>query len=480
MVDFFIDIITGLFKGILTLLWDVLMVIFNRQPKRKEVLDADFIQAKKILSAFNRGFSLNGTLHATTKDSYMSAMVLASSGGGKTVTVCIPTLYNLSKHGHSVIINDPSGELYRASAGIFSKRGYSIKVLHYSNPDISDGYNPMFRATDASGLQKVASLLVRNALGENSKDPFWSTQSVLLISLLMRILKKQNPWYQNLANVKLLLDTMAVNSEAMAVIVAKCADREILSEYKQFVVMDKKLLVSIVSTCRAALAIFSDPSVQKLTAFDSIDFDGFRSEKTVLFIQNKTGEIKYYSTLSAIFFEQCFTHIMERFPEKNERSIFFVIDEASSLYLPSLQIALSNLRKFRAGIMTIAQDYNQYVHLYGSYEAEAIRSNSFSKIFFPGQSIPVCRDLEVTLGQFQYQDEQGNIKTRSLMSADEIRAMEPNTALIVCGSHRAIHTKMYPYYKNFKYRRLASLPMPELTSKLPFEELPLIPLPNKL
>ena len=479
MTDIFIEMISGILKGVFGFLWEIAQAIFQTSPKRKETLDADFLHPGSLLSAYNHGFSLNGNQSLTTKDSHLSAMVLGGSGSGKSANIALPTIFNLSKHGHSMVIHDPSMELHNASAPALAARGYNIKILHYSNPGISDGYNPMARANDTSAINKVASLLVRSALGENNKDPFWGTQAMMLISLAMRILKKQNFWYQHLSCVKLILDNMtAANPDAIDLLVAQCYDRQILTEYQQFVAMDKKLFVSVASTARTALSLWMDPDIQTVTAFDSIEFDSFRTEKTVLFINNKTGDMKYYAPLSAIFFEQFFGHIMERLPSKDERSIFFILDEASSLYMPTLQIALANLRKFKAGIMCIGQDFNQFIHLYGTHEAEAIRSNCYAKIYMPGQPLATAQELERLLGTFEFEDKNGNRRTRPLMTADEIRVMKPNTALIIAGPNRAIHTKMYPYFKNLKYRSLSKLPLPIHTNKTPFEELPLIPLPT--
>ena len=110
--------------------------------------------------------------------------------------------------------------------------------------------------------------------------------------------------------------------------------------------------------------------------------DEFRKKKVALYIQNSVADQKYYSVLTSIFFEQFFSYVMSRFPHKDEQDIFFLADEASSLRLPTLQLAVSNVRKHRAGIMLIIQDFNQLVNCYGKQEAEAIRANCFSKLFF--------------------------------------------------------------------------------------------------
>lgn len=481
MINIVIELFSGLFKGVLGLIGDILIAVFASPNNRKETLDANFLSPRQAnLSVYNKGFSANGRHHVSIADSSRGALVLGATGTGKSVTVCIPTTYNLLRNGHSLCLHDPSGELYTATAAMAHSLGYTIKIIHYSNPAISDGFNPMARADDVSSIQKVASLLVRNALGENNKDPFWSSQSILLLSLLMQILKKQNFWFQNFVNVKRLLDSMNANPEALDVLVAKCNDRQILNEYKQFITMDKKLITSVISTCRSALSILSDPTVQTVTAFDSVDFEAFRKGKVILYIQNKIGDTKYFSVLSAIYFEQCFNFLMDKLPEKGDNNVFFVIDEASSLYIPSLQIALSNLRKFRCGIMCLAQDFSQFVHLYGTSEAEAIKINNYLKVFFSGQSTQTCEELEKILGVFEFTDKDGVRRTRNLMNTDEIRAMPKNTSLILTGSNRVIYSKMYPYYKNTKYRKYSKLPLPELKPKTPFEELPLIPLPTKL
>ncbi len=475
-----LDIIENLFKLIFELLTEIFKLIFNISPPRKTELDANFLKTSKLLSRWNKGFCLNGTKHLTIKQSHMSAMVLGGSGSGKTVSVAIPTIFNLAKNGHSLFIHDPSSELNLATSGYLEHLGYKIKIINYANPKISDGYNPMFRSTSASEIQKVATLLVRNSLGENNKDPFWQTQSVLLLSLIMRVLQKNNFWFQNLANVKRILDNMTIKPESMDILVAQCNDEPILTEYKQFLIMDKKLLTSIISTARASLSIFTDPEVQVVTSFDSIDIDSFRKEKTALYINNSTGNIKYYSVLSGIMMEQCFSSLMDKLPSKEDKNVFFIIDESSSLYLPSMQIALSNLRKYKAGIMNIAQDFNQFIHLYGSYESEAIKTNSYSKVFFPGQPLNTAQELEKLLGTFEFEDDKGVRRTRNLMFTDEIRSMQENTSLIIAGAKRAIFTQMKPYYRNRKLKRMSSYPTSVQENKIPFDELPLIPLPTKL
>lgn len=471
------DILTGLGKGFFEAGSDFVNALVKSPHKRKEAYDSDFMPSHKLLNAASDGFSLTGRENLSALDSHMSCCVWGSPGQGKSTCVAAPSIINLMKHGHSVAIFDPNNELLPLVLGFSYKTGHHLKVIHYAKPDISDGYNPILRANDSSSIQKVASMLVRTSLGEGSKDPFWNAQSVLLLTLLIKVVKTYDKSLQHLTNVKLLLDHV-VTGNMLDTIIAKTMDQEICQEWKQFLSLDKKMLISISSTCRAALSIFTDPAVQKITAFDTIDFESFRVEPTLLAIQNPTGDTHYYQNLSALFFEQFFSSIMAELPKREQkRSIFFVLDESGNLPLESLQVAASTLRKFSSGLLLLAQDYSQYVHLHGAHKASAIKSCCFAHVYFPSQPLSTCIDLEKTLGKYEFKDENNTTKVRPLLSADEIRCLEKGTALILTGNNPPIHARMYPYYSSSN-RNNYNLPYQDIPSKLPFTAVPLIPLPK--
>lgn len=181
--------------------------------------------------------------------------------------------------------------------------------------------------------------------------------------------------------------------------------------------------------------------------------------------------MRYYSLITSIFLEQFFTEIMSRIPGK-ELPIFFLVDEASSLYFGNLNVTVSNIRKHKAGILQIYQSSSQLVDLYGQAISKAVTENSYAKVYMSGQPITVAQELERTLGQFEYRDEKDVRHIRPLMTADEIRLMDE--ALILCGNKPAIRAKMVPYYEQAKLRKLSALPLVQPANKLPFDVPPLI------
>ena len=126
--------------------------------------------------------------------------------------------------------------------------------------------------------------------------------------------------------------------------------------------------------------------------------------------------------------------------------------------------------------MLLVQDFAQVVHSYGKQDADGIKSNCFAKMFFTGGSHEMTKELEQTLGKFEYENDNNQKITRSLMTNDEIRTMKINRALLVCGHYRPIMAKLKPYYEVSKYIEYSSIPTPPAGTAIPPEAVPVIPL----
>lgn len=442
--------------------------------KNPHDFSGSFLNEEELLKKSNKGFCLTGNRSLSRQLSYRNGLVIGGTGTGKSATVLIPSILKMQG---SMIINDPSGELYKLTSGFKSRAGFRTLVLDYSNPHESVGYNPIERADTVSDISKVASTLIRASLGDNAKDPFWTIQAVNLLVIPISLVKGMDRKYRNLANVRRLLQVMSGDPSKMDRLVVKHGDPHLLTSYKAFVAMSPKTFSSIAATALSALTLFQDEKVQKVTAIDTLDMERFREEKTVLYIRNSTIDMKYFAPLTSIFAEQFFGFVMSKVPEKKRgQDIFFLFDEASSLTLPSLPITIANIRKYRSGMLLACQEFRQIVQNYGKNDAESIRSNCYSKIYFTGQSLETARELEALLGKYTYKEEKGDKKSRSLKTADEIRTIPVNKSIIVCGHHRPIFATMLPYYENRKLLAKTVYECPESEGGANTEDVSFIPL----
>lgn len=463
-IETMFDILTSILEAFFKIIIELFSMIFSFSQKKKGYT-ADFASEGTLLSRYNKGFSLTGRKNISVKNSFMNALIQGQTGSGKTQISLLPSIFSMSGN---FIIHDPARELYKASASFLLANEYEVKVLNFTDPDASSGFNPMSRANSSSEIQKLASMLVRTSLSSGKEDPFWNSQATTLLAILISILKTQPEEFQNLYNVRQLLNHVAEKpanknvSNPVDALFVRHADPVLYSEYKSMISYDDKLLTSIVATAKSALSIFADTSVARVTAKDTIDFLDFRKKPVALFIQNSIADQKYYSVLTSIFFEQLTHFLLSRFPQEDEQNVFLLIDEFSSLRVPVFPLAFANVRKHRAGIMAVVQDFNQIIGSYGKQDAETIRANCFAKLYFGGGSLQTTEELEKILGRYTYKDDEGKKDVRPLMTADEIRTMPSNRALLICGSHAPILARVRPCYKSPRYRAYMAAQAPLL------------------
>ncbi len=475
------DILISIFESLFKILFELLSMLFGgSKPKGYH---ARFASEGTVLSRWNKGFSLTGRKQITAKDSFTNCMVVGSTGSGKTQSTLLPSLFAMKG---SFIIADQSGEIFKSTSGfLHQEKEYNIKILNLSDALCSSGFNPMSRANTSNEIQKLASMLVRTTLsGGKASDPFWETQATTLLVILISILKTQPEQYQNLYNVRQLLNQLSEKPEegqnnSVDSLFVRYADPVLYNEYKSFIAYDDKLQTSIIASAKSALTIFADETVARITSKDTLDFSEFRKRPTALYLQCGIQDMAYYSPLYAIFYEQLAAYLLSRFPTDEEQDIFIFAEEfGSTNRVPVFPAFFANCRKYRAGIMAIVQDYNQIVNIYGKAEAESIRTNCFSKVFFGGGSLESTKELSEILGKTEYKTEEGRRDVMPLLTPDSIRMLKKDRALVICGSHPPILANVRPAYKSLRYRAYMAVQPPIVRGDAP-QSVAILPLGSK-
>ena len=184
--------------------------------------------------------------------------------------------------------------------------------------------------------------------------------------------------------------------------------------------------------------------------------------------------MKYYSTLISILFEQITKEIMSSLPTEKDLPVYFILDECSSLYLPTLQITASNCRKYKAGLLLILQNNEQLIDIYGKQEAESIRSNCFARMYMGATSHPTSMELSQQLGRYEWEDDKGKRGIRELMTPSEIRQLSSNRAILICSNYAPLLLKLTPVYDNPFLKLKTRIQPPVLERRLPDEEVALL------
>ncbi|MBK9638730.1 MAG: type IV secretory system conjugative DNA transfer family protein [Bacteroidetes bacterium] len=116
-MNIIISLITSifeLFEKLLRFTFEFLEASYSAIPKRNEGYNAQFASPGAILSRRETGFCLTGNRNQSKKLSFQNTIAIGGTGSGKSSVILLPSLYTMKD---SIIVHDPSGELFNKSSG---------------------------------------------------------------------------------------------------------------------------------------------------------------------------------------------------------------------------------------------------------------------------------------------------------------------------------------------------------------------------
>lgn len=432
---------------------------FNKKDK---LLSAKFGKVSSLLSRRNQGLSLTGTKFLSIQKSKEHVLFFGSSGSGKTTVCLIPSAIRIgsSKTDSSMIINNPSGENQKLEPYLI-KNGYTVLKFNPNDKKHSIYYNPLARIQSPTDTMKVAEMLVTK--GSKKAKDFWQIKSVELICLLIEfLLGHTSKVHQNIANVFYLLQNLAGEEDTINGLFADNATAKQWQAYKTIIANSENTKASIISSAISSLSfVGNSPELCDVTCIDNFDFSRLKSEKICLFLNIKTMDMQFYSPILGLFFEQLFSELMNDIPKPTDNPLFLLIDELSSIPLPSLPVVIANARKYFS-ILGILQSESQLYENYGEHSAKSILNNA-CKVYMSGLDTE-CERISKALGEYQYYEDKDKkiLRTRQLMTPQEIRTMPKDRVIILPnGGLLPLYCKVVPYYKNRRCLRYMEMELPK-------------------
>lgn len=427
---------------------------------------------KHLLNPRNTGLVVDGINRLPLERSYSHLAVVAPTGAGKTTRFVIPNVLNM--RNCSFVVTDPAGEILKTSEGYLRRRGYTIATVNFANIQTSDRYNPLSRCETHTDTRKMAEMIIESAYqNQHGNDAFWNDSAKGILNLLIRAVKHLPPHQQNLGEVYRMLNQFGHAQDEVNRIMAEHLDQTSFDEYKAFLSQDDKVMNSILSTGKTALASFSDPGLALLTREDTVAFERLRTQKTALFVIVPEHEVRYYNFMLTVLYTQIFNFCM-KLPVNGTPylPVFFFLDEFGNAgKIPNFSTLITTLRKRSVSVSIVLQDVDQLVHTYGQADASVILNGGCaSRIFYPGLSFETCEKLSRMLGTqtvsyreagFSRQDDFLPDRDREmgipLMRPEQIMTMPSDQAIFTHANLRPVMLKTRPWFRIRTLKQRANL-----------------------
>jgi type IV secretory pathway TraG/TraD family ATPase VirD4 len=434
---------------------------------------AKFASGKELAGIFshqNKGLLIDGDKNRISeKDSFEHLAVVAKPGSGKTTAFIIPNIFELSNSSCSMIVNDPSGEVYQLTSGHLKDQGF--RVLKLSPDDLANSarFNP-FAGLDARHtieIEQVCAAIIMSKYSSD-KEQIWNDGAISIIEVLAKCLAYCQPHNLNLPQLNALILRFGVNGKGLDDWVSRNyknpyypQDQSLIDSWISLTQTNEKMLSSYITICKTALKQLSNHQVQDLLSSDTIELNNIRKQKTIIYLNFPEAQQSYYQFIIDVFYARLFSEVMKAKPTSSELDIYCFLDEFGNSYIYDFSTIINNVRKYRVSVSLVFQGISQLKQKYGEDTAESIKAGIGSVLIYRGGDLKTTKEFAESIGKRVISQRENFTKVVQqyneidLLPADQLRTLNSNQALYITGNKQPAIIEYVNFFNHPRYARLA-------------------------
>ena len=441
----------------------------NTKQVNKKYADPKYFE-NKLLSQ-NVRIGLDGKKHRRN----LNTIIIGGSGAGKTRFYGKP---NIMQCNTSFVTLDPKGEILRDTGYLLEKEGYVIKVMDLINMNKSHCYNPFEYIHDDKDVLKLITNLIRNTTpkGSQTNDPFWEkSETALLEGLCLFLLHEAPKEEQNFTMVMEMIAAADVREDDEYYIspldrLFNDLQREkpnslAVKQYNIYKQATGKTAKSILISVGVRLAAFNLESIASITSTDELELEKVGERKTAIFAVIPDND-STFNFLVGMLYTQLFQTLYYQADIVHGGElpvpVHFLMDEFANVALPDeFDKLLSTMRSRQMFVSIIIQNLAQIKALYKD-AWESIVGNCDELYYLGGNEQSTHKFISEYLGKEtldtntygKSSGKSGSYSTnyqqvgRELLTADEVRLLDNDYALLFIRGERPIFDKKYDILKH--------------------------------
>ncbi len=392
------------------------------------------------------------------------SLIIGSTGAGKTQTTVFPMVKNLSKHGESMIITDPKGEIYEDTAEMLKEKGYQIVLLNFRDPQKGNSWNPLslpYQLYKEGNQDKATEILDDLALNilydKNSKsqDPFWEKTSADYFAGLAQALFEDATEDQiNLNSINLMTtvgeDRFMGSTYMKEYFSFKDPTSAAYINVSSTINAPNETKGSILSVFRQKIKLFATrENLSEMLGHNDFDMKEIGRHKTAVFIIIQDEKTTYHS-LVTIFLKQCYETLISVAQEsggKLPHRTNFILDEFANM--PPLQdvttmVTAARSRNIRFNF--IIQNFAQLYEVYGKENGETIKGNCGNIVYLISSELSALEEISKMCGEEKAKEGE-KVATQPLVTVSDLQRLKQWDIIVLRIRMMPFKTTLTPNFK---------------------------------
>jgi type IV secretory pathway TraG/TraD family ATPase VirD4 len=433
---------------------------------RKPVSDGLILGSVKQFYLFRQYICVRPTKQ---KKEIGNSLIIAPTGGGKGNLI----RGQIVAWHDSLIINDPKGDLFLATAGYRSILG-DVYVIDPTR-GVGHSYDPLHKKATEDTYLSVAGALVCDA---KDHEAFWSKSAARMIMQLFKAARIENT--PPLIYVRHMIDVgLPAVAERLNSLDPKIATSFLGASLEEAHLDTNRTLYGIWSTLQTSLTPFlTETLVRCFTRSDFTPETIMLSERPVtLYLRWEETELERLAPLIRVFCISLIKGLLachDRVQGIGCRPVLLCLDEIGRTPIPDLDGYVSTVRSRNIFIQLYAQSFFQLEKNYGEKEAQTISANMDTHIILRPNDKDTAAGIEEWLGrgsQFaeSYNLRKGDALSESLseqgipvMSARELQEMHDTHAIILHRNFKPIKALRLKWWQSDMLKKRQGLTPPVL------------------
>jgi len=439
---------------------------YSRWAKEKEIKTSSHVEKinpiEKELKAAGIPLINNGK-EVWVDDGDYHNLVIGSTGSGKTENLVFPMVNILAKHGESVIITDPKGEIYKKTAKNLQDRGYKIIVLNFREPSKGNSWNPLalpYQYYKEGNKDKATELLNDVALNilydpNNKGEPFWEkSASDYFSGLAYGLFQDANESEVNLNSINYIStvgeERYATSNYIKEYFNLKGAESTAYIFASNTINAPSDTKGGILSTFREKIRKFStQENLSEMLSHSDFDMRDIGKGKTAVFMIIH-DEKKTYHSLMTIFIKQCYETLIDVAQENGGKLPYrtnFILDEFQNMPpLNDVDSMVSAARSRDIRFTFIIQNFAALNDVYGENVAQVIKGNCGNLIYLISTELKALEEISKMCGEVKSKEKD---KTASvpLVTVSDLQKLKMGEAIIIRLRMNPFKTKYTPNFK---------------------------------